>query len=396
MSKSTFMAIFAVAILCGAAAFFVLSDSDDKNNDQDEPDTPVEAGYPRTVEDLKGNIVTLDKKPERVVIQGIEYASYLGQDVMNRIIWAPEPRWAEDKELVDIWDMNDVCTMNGRFITMAENIIAKNPDMVIAGDSMTSESDRAEFKDLLNKAGIKVFFFTHQSNLFNNSKECLDVNLMPIAKIFAEEERVNHLYDVINEKTDFLNGVLEKNGDTGLDVYVAGGAGKSRGLFLGSSPETYHPLNYLKDNVHNIMYDITDKEYLKMSDFETLYQWEKDNGPIDRIWISQPCYKNFLELWNDDKGKFMALDAFQNDNVYVIADWFPRAYMCIGDALLLGEHLFPADFKDKSAMDMVKEMMIEFYGGEENAERMYNVITSDQEEITGHSEWFFKLDTSKL
>lgn len=360
--------------------------------------TSAQEGYPRTVKDFYGNEIVLDKAPERVVTSGLEYLAYLGKDVVDRVIWSSKSSDSPtDMAITEIFGTEDICTMEGSMITMVEQIIAKKPDLVLIGDSKTSEEDRAEFREKMNAAGIPVYFYTCQSNLFSNSKECLEVNLLPISEIFAKEDRAHYLIDLIDEGTKNLETMLQKSDiPETKNVYVAGGAGKSRPNFLGSSPATYHPLLYLDDYVHNIMYDITDEEYLTM-EFEKLYQYEEEEGKIDVIFISLGCWDNFKELWHKDPNKFNVLTPFKTGEVYVVTDWFPRAYMCLGGAYLLASNLNPEALEDFDVNNYVRTLMNEFYGDEQAGGIVYNKVVEYLQDKTGQDiQLFGKVNLAKV
>lgn len=235
MSKSGIVAILIVACLVAGGAGAYLYASSDENN-KENSSNPSEEGYPRTVKDFYGHEMTLQESPKRVVAMGMEFLVYLGQDVIDRVIWTAAPRGGMNADpLNHVFDLSDVATAQGAMISMAEEIMSKKPDLVLMGDSKTNEKTRENFRQTLNAAGINVFFYTNQSNLFSNSKQCLEVNLIPIAKIFNKEDRAQELYDFIISLTDGLYERLSKaTMDGKKNAYVAGGAGKQRPNFLGS------------------------------------------------------------------------------------------------------------------------------------------------------------------
>lgn len=360
--------------------------------------TTAQDGYPRTVKDYYGNEIVLTKAPERVVAQGLEYLAYLGKDVVDRVIWSTKSSDSPtDMAITEIFGMEDKCTMEGSMITMTEQIIAKNPDFVLISDGRTSEKDREEFQKKMNTAGIPVYFYTSQSNLFSNSKECLEVNLLPISEIFAKEDRAHYLINLIDEGTKNLEIMLEKADTTNIkNVYVAGGAGKSRPNFLGSSPATYHPMLYLDDYAHNIMYDITDEEYLTM-DFEKLYQYEEEKEKIDVIFISLGCWDNFKLLWQKDPNKFNVLTPFKTGEIYLVTDWFPRAYMCLGGAYLLNTYLHPETMGDYDVNTYIRSLMNEFYGDEKAGDIVYNKVVDYLQDKSGQDiQLFGKVNLAKV
>jgi ABC-type Fe3+-hydroxamate transport system substrate-binding protein len=358
----------------------------------------AQEGYPRTVKDFYGEEIVLEQAPERVVTQGLEYLAYLGKDVVDRVIWSSKMSDSPtDKAINEIFGMEDKCTMDGTMISMSEQIIAKKPDLVLISDAKTTEKDRAEFRKKMTAAGINVYYYTSQSNLFSNSKECLEVNLLPISEIFAKEDRAHYLISLIEEGTSNLEKMLE-NVDTTekKNVYVAGGAGKSRPNFLGSSPATYHPMLYLDDYAHNIMYDITDKEYLTM-DLEKLYQYEKDEGKIDVIFINLACWDDFKQMWQKDPSKLKALTPFKTGEVYLVTDWFPRAYMCLGGAYLLASYLHPEAIGNYDVNGYIRQLMNEFYGNEENGGIAYNAVVEYLQNKSGQDiQLFGKVDLDKV
>lgn len=395
MSKKLLIPIVVILLVSGGAAVY-LSNS---GIDRDEAGGESSPGYPRTVTDFYGAEVLLEDAPERVVAAEIEYLAYLGEDVLDRVVWSGKGQGTSPTNLgmIEAYGLEGVCTMTGKMITMAEQVIAKNPDLVLISDGQTTPDDRAHFRGILEAAGIDVYFYTSQSNLFSNSRECLEVNLMPIAEIFAKEERAQHLIDFIETETERLGAMLEDGcGSEQLNVYVAGGAGKSRPNFLGSSPATYHPMLYLDDHAHNIMYDITDKEYLTM-EFETLYQYESGTDRIDVVFISIGCWDDFKQKWNSDAARFKALSPFEADEVYAVTDWFPRAYMCLGGAYLIAQRICPDALDGFDAEELVRSMMDEFYGSTEAGGIVYEHVSQYFRGMTGiDADLFGKVDLEAI
>ncbi len=382
MSQKVLIILIAALLIGGGVTVYVLNNGD---GGEEAPDGVISEGYPRTVTDFYGAEIVLSGMPGRVVAAEIEYLAYLGEDVLDRVIWAGRGQSASPANagMIEAYGLDGVCTMTGRMITMAEQVIAKNPDLVLIGDGQTSPADRAGFREVLEAAGIDVYFYTSQSNLFSDSKECLEVNLVPIAEIFAKEERAQHLIDYVETETARLTAMLDAAGASDIpDVYVAGGAGKSRPNFLGSSPATYHPMLYLDDYAHNVMYDITTEEYLTM-EFETLYEYEAGHGAIDTVFISIPCWEDFRDKWRSDSSRFTALGPFKTGEVYAVTDWFPRAYMCLGGAYLLAPVISPGSLGDLDPEAEVRGLMNEFYGSTEAGGIVYDHISRYFRDTTG-------------
>ncbi|WP_400149281.1 ABC transporter substrate-binding protein, partial [Candidatus Methanarcanum hacksteinii] len=368
------------------------------NNEKDNS-TDVEEGYPRTVTDFYGTTITLEKKPSRVVCQGIEFPSYLGKSVIDRLIWCSSPSTIETKALVDYYDIGNVCSLKGTMISMTEDIMGKNPDLVLISDSRVNEEQRKTFTQIMNSAGIPVYFYTNQSNLYSNSKECLEVNLLPISEIFGMEDRAKEIIRYVDEKTKELETMLSGQSSTGKNVYIAGGAGKARANFLGSSAATYHPFNYVDKYVHNVMKDILpNTEYTTDVTFETLYQYEAKTAKIDEILISYPAWTDFKNKWGDSttRAQLNALSAVSSGEVYIITDWFPRAYMGLGCAYYLAEHYYPDLFGSFDTAGFMKDLMKQFYVDDELTNTIYNLMTERMGATGQEPSLFVKVDTSKI
>lgn len=153
------IAIVVLICLVGGSAGYVLLG---KGTSSDDDDATYEEGYPKTVEDFYGNMVTFNESPKRIVAMGMEFLVYLGPDITDRVIWTSKSTANTGADpLYDLFDLEDVATVSGSMISNVENIIKKRPDLVLMGDSQTSEKDRNEFRDILNEAGINVFFYTN-------------------------------------------------------------------------------------------------------------------------------------------------------------------------------------------------------------------------------------------
>ncbi|MGI6471525.1 MAG: ABC transporter substrate-binding protein [Candidatus Methanomethylophilaceae archaeon] len=397
MSRNGIIAIVVLICLVGGSAGYVLLG---KGTGSDDDDATYEEGYPRTVEDFYGNKVTFYESPKRIVTMGMEFLAYLGPEITERVIWTSGSKSSTDADpLLDLFDLDDVATVSGSMISNVENIIAKKPDLVLMGDARTSENDRIEFKNTLNAVGINVFFFTNQSNLFSNSKECIELNLIPMSKIFNMEERANTLLNFVNTKTDELAERLSGVDNSVLkNVYVGGGAGKQMPNFLGSSANTYFPIMYLDGYVNNIMKDIApDVEHTKFDDFERLYQYESEVANIDYIFVSQSCWTDFRTMWNSDSTRFEALEAFKTGDVYFVMNWFPRSTNPLISAYSIAAQMFPEQFSDFDIRDLIEETFELFYGFEGAGAEAYNVLVGKTKYTTGQDiEIFGKIDLTKL
>lgn len=401
MDKKIIIAVLAIVIIVIGSAAVVMTKEGKGNSGGDNGQVDTGEDYPRTVKDFTGTDVVLEKKPERVVAASVEYLVYLGQDVVDRIVWAGHnANFPEERGVLEAFGIEDKCTLKGNIITQIDAILEKKPDLVLIHDSGSSgatAADREQFRDTLAKAGIDVYIYTVQSNLYSNSKECLEVNLMPIAEIFAEEDRAQELIDFIDDETKNLEEILAGVDATDQkNVYVAGGAGKARGKFLGGSPTTYHPMLYLDDYAHNIMYDITQEEY-KVMEFEELYQYERDHGDIDVIFINITAYADFLGLYKENPNRFSPISTFGTGEVYVITDWFPRAYMGLGNAYLIGQYLYPDAF-DFDVDEYLMKYMVKFYGSEEAAKIVYDTVIENISDKTGQTDvsLLTKVDLSRI
>lgn len=134
-------AALAAALLSSA---FVLtacgSNGDDSNGESSKGDNPA-SGYPVTVSTAYGDI-TLDKKPERIVVLGVSYVDILtslgetpvafDDDGYTRNGAAPDISnvpWLDGKVSSDRWDVD--LSPDGEDMVSLEAIAAHDPDLVI-------------------------------------------------------------------------------------------------------------------------------------------------------------------------------------------------------------------------------------------------------------------------
>ncbi len=213
------------------------------------------------------------------------------------------------------------------------------------------------------------------------------------------EERANLLLDFVNTVTGELEERLSNVDNSVLkNAYVAGGAGKQRPNFLGSSANTYFPIMYLDGYVNNIMKDLAPNvEHLKFDDFEKFYQYETEGNPIDYVFISQSCWTDFQTKWNEDSERFEVMEAFRNEEVYLMMDWMPRSTNPLVSAYAMAMVMFPEEFGDFDIKNLIVETYELFYGFEGAGELAYEVIVEKIHNATGQDiEIFGKVDLTKL
>lgn len=399
MSRNSIIVVLIAVLLVGGSAGILLHNN--KSDNAANGDTEYEEGYPRTVEDFLGNKVTFDESPKRIVTGSLDYLSLLGPEVTDRVIWSSSKPISTTDANPMFEVLEDLAKLHtsGNLNTKTEEVIAAKPDLVLMSDAKMTEKELGEFKDILNEVGINVFYCSSQTPLFDDAKGCIEFNLLPIAKIFNMEERAQELIDFMGTKTDeFLERLSHVDNSSLSNVFVGGGADKPRTEFLSSSEITYTPILYLEGYMHNIMTDLAPgQDRMTFDSVESLYQYEKEHGTIDYIFISQSAWSEFKTLWNNDKSKFEAFEAFSNGDVYYVMDWYPRATNPLICAYAIATIMFPDEFGDFDIKDLIVETYELFYGFEGAGDAAYNVLVDKTNGVFKQDVGIFgKVDLTKI
>ncbi len=387
--------LIVATLVIGAGAAVLLSKS---GGDDGPVDDGAAEGYPRTVYDSDGTAILLNKAPERVIVAEIEYLAYLGADVLDRVILAREGTGTmlSDETIIRWYGLEDVCTIAGKtgeMMGMVERFIGKQPDLVLLSNIHSTPEDRAEFRSTLETVGAQVYFYDES---VSTTTECLEAKLMPIAEIFAKEDRVRQLIDYVDGSVARLRAMMEESGPREVvDVYVAGVKGRNQhGVEFLTSTSEYQPLESLEGYVNNII-DIGGTS--TAMGFENLYQYEAESGEMDFLFLNAACWSDFLNKWRSDTSRFTALGPFKTGEVYLIANHYPLTYMTLASAYNIASCIAPEAFEGFDTDGQIREIIDTFYGSSELGGLVYDDVSGYFREVTGmDADFVSKVDLTAL
>jgi len=180
----------------------------DTNQQNDTSESRETAVYPMEITDFRGNIVKIDKEPQKVIslspnITEIIYALGKGDKLVGRTAFCDYPEEAKRTAVV------------GDFIEWNfETILSLEPDVVFASSLNTEENEKK-----LMELGVKTVFLT-QVESFESTYETIEL----VGKVLNASDRAD---DIINEMKETVSEVQKAaEGKEKPTVYYVVGYGE--------------------------------------------------------------------------------------------------------------------------------------------------------------------------
>ncbi len=281
-------AVIVVVLIAAGGIYYVLGDAQEDNTKGD-----------RIIMDVFGNEFAVPENVESVVAEcgpALRYLSFMGEDVSKKV--KATSSVAANAVLSGIsynyvYDLGNLKQL-GEFTNSAtmEKILDINPDLVIIGNQAdTIKKEVADFKKIMNSAGIPVCIIKYVYNLDDPDFE-KQVNLM--GEIFHKSDRAKQLLDGIDEQMKTLDDLCSKINETS-NVYIGGVLAYGNADLLRSITTGSSALAYLGTTVNNVAEDDgmgvpNGAQWIITKSEEALLSYDKNKG-IDAIFVDLGGYK---------------------------------------------------------------------------------------------------------